>query len=288
MSHIEKDELYFDDEELEDIPNPTPADIFIPQKERLYEIRELFRKKDIPLFIKKLTGFIQEYENISQIIFEELYEFLKELLPQFHAKQILMYDIKNLGPFIDSIWDFAVKNNLEKEFGEKIYHWYEHYEKYDKAKPILKKLLEIAKEEGDRISEAHFSNNYAYQFLLQGEWIEGVELFKQAAEIYKEEGKDFNYNNSRANYWLCITEINNEEIFSDLEVEIVSIHKALHAEDDARSRKPYYLYAKLEERKDNIDMAISYIKRAIEISEKCNSAYAEDYRKYKEYLECKM
>jgi tetratricopeptide (TPR) repeat protein len=292
-------ELFFDDEKIEDVlynenpPCPTPANIFLPIKERMLEIRRLFENESISAFSVKVLQLLESNLTISRAIYQEINGFLSRLIPDL-IKPVLKHDIHDFGPIIENIWKFAQNNDLVKEFGNNVYRWYEHHRRYSEAREALEKLIGVAIRNKDRSNEALYKNNFAFDYLVEHEWKKAVSRFKEAAEIFIEENDMFNYCNSMANYWICETErANNIDDIKIIEKEIKSVEERLgkSIEEELCSggnywhhRKPYFLCAKLEERKGNIKNAILLVKKAIAITKGCQTSYPQEDCEYLEML----
>jgi hypothetical protein len=285
VHHNNNIELVFDDENIEDVlynkdrSGPTPANIFLPLKEKMYEIRDLFEKKSIESFSSKVSELLSGTLPISQEIYLEINDLLSELIPAY-PKPILKYDIHDFGDIIEKMWKYAQTNNLQERFGTNVYRWYEHYGHYSKARDVLQELIRIAIEKRKRLDEAMYINNLAFEYLLEKEWRKGAPLFKKAAEIFFEEKDRFNYHNARANYLTCEIESNNIEDIEAIEDEVESIKEFLNVIGDYRTRKPYILLAKIEEKKGNINKAISLVEEAISITQNTNTIYPEEDKRY--------
>jgi len=247
--------------------------------EKMDEIRNLFKNKSISALSEKVLEILSEPLKVSEKIYLELNEYLSELIPDF-PKAILKYDTRNCGEIIEKIWRFAENKGLEKKFGTNIFRWYDHYGHYSKAREVLQKLIKIAIKNKDRRSEALHTNNLGFEYMLEEKWEEGASLFKKAADIFSEEKDEFQYWNARANYLICQIEKDNIDDIESMEKEIELIKKNLTKVGDFRTRKPYILLAKLEQRKGNIEKAISFVEEAISSAKNSQTTYTEEDKEY--------
>lgn len=246
---------------------------------RMDEIRDLFKNKSISAFSEKVSEILTEPLKVQEKIYLELNGYLSELIPDF-PKAILEYDTHNFGEIIEKIWRFAKNKGLEKKFGTNIFRWYEHYHHYSKAREVLEELIKIAIKNKNRRDEAVHINNLAFEYMLEEKWEEGAPLFEKAADIFLEEKDEFQYWNSKANYLLCQIESNNIDDIKRMEKEIELIKKNLTKIGDWRTRKPYILLAKLEEKKGNIERAISFVEEAISSAQNSQTTFSEEDREY--------
>jgi tetratricopeptide (TPR) repeat protein len=188
---------------------------------------------------------------------------------------------------IEQIWDLAMEKKdkpLQDVVGTSLYRWYEHQKRFGDARQVLTILLEIDREKGDRLDEAVLTNNFGFEYLLEGRHQEAMPLFEEAARLFKEVNNQFEHFNVRANYWICRLECDDSVELESLEGELKTIERILGSQTDWRARKPLMLRAKLEERKGNIHLAIQLVEQAIEVGKKANTRYPESDARYLGYL----
>jgi hypothetical protein len=249
---------------------------------KMDEIRNLFKNKSISAFSEKVLELLKEPLEVSKNIYLELNEFLSELIPNY-PKPFLKYDIHNFDESIEKIWAFAENNGLEEKFGTNIYRWYEYHHHYSKAREILQKLIDIAEKNNDRLNQAIYMNNFAYEYLLEQKWEEGAHFFKIAEELFEfEKEKDaIHFYNAKANYWTCKIENNDVDDIETAEREIkLILDKLTSGGSPWHLRKPYILLAKLNEQKGNIKEAILLVEEAISVTKDSATLYTEEDRKY--------
>mgnify|MGYP001569933459 FL=1 len=250
---------------------------------RMDEIRNLFKNKSISAFSEKVTELLREPLKVSKNIYFELNEFLSEFVPNY-PKPKLEYDISNFGEIIEKIWAFAENSGLEEKFGTNIYRWYEHHGHYSKAREILQKLIDIAKKNKDRSSQAIYTNAFAFEYLLeQKEWEKAASLFKKAEKLFEKD--TITFYNAKANYWTCKIENDDVDNIEAAKRELnLILEKLSSGGSHWQIRKPYILLAKLEEQEGNIKKAIELVEKAISLTHGSPTLYTEEDREYLDKL----
>lgn len=250
-------------------------------------IRDLFQNKAIPAFSEKVSELLKGPQKLSKNIYFELNEYLRELIPNF-PKPDLKYDIRNFSEIIENIWIFAGNYGLEERFGVIVYRWYEHNGNYPKAREILQNLIDIAEKNNDILKKGMYTNDFAFEYLLEQNWKEAAKKFKEAEELFR--GKDeILFYNAKANHWTCKIENNDIDNIEAIEQELKSILEKLRLSNSPwHVRKPYILLAKLEERKGNIEKAIEHVEKALSLTQTSTTLYPEEDRKYLNKLKTRI
>ena len=289
-------ELVFDDEPLERIlygkklKGPTRANLFFPALGWVQKIRRAFKDGDIRAAVKNASELaVKEYSISTQMCFE-LSLIMRGIVPDY-PNPIIEIDLSPLGPLLEQMWNLALRSEgreLQKTVGAPLYRWYEHHQQYENARRVLTTLIEIAKEDEDRIGEAVVINNFAFEYLLEGRPEGAISFFEKAAKIFEDNEIIFEYANARANYWTCRFECDDLEEDQKIEAELKSLAKTLGKKADWRTRKPLILLARIEERRGNISAAVQLVERAIKACKNGKTRYPELDRKYLEHLKCKV
>lgn len=286
--------LYFDDENIEELlysdnpAGPSSADIYLPLKEKMKEIRSLHESGDIALFKSKIMDLFCAQDNLSSDIYLQIIAWLRKLIPD-QIKPILQNDIHDIGLIIERIWFYSLKHDLINQAGVMVQRWYEHNGNYTKAKEVLVIMIDLAIKQKERSNEALYKNNYAFNCLVEKNWKAAIPLFKESSEIFYELNNTFQYVNAMLNHWLCRIELfdSGESIKIEEEINSLEEHIRESLENQMNSsgdywhrRKPFILRAKIEERKGNYEKAIEYIEYAIKSMKDFKTTYLEEDEKY--------
>jgi tetratricopeptide (TPR) repeat protein len=285
-------EFFFDDEPLESIlyshpsQGPTPANLYLTAQDDMKEIFASFEDDNIQTMIQKASELAMSGHKISMGMCYEILVIMKHIIPDF-TNALIKFDLSPLQLLLEMIWKQSLEvkdEKLQKGSGTLLYRWYEHHCKYQEARQVLKKLLEIHREEGNRIQEAILVNNLAFEYWLEGKPADAIPYFEEAAKIFKEEDDSFNCSNSRVNYLMCKSSLCQLEDNEEIENELREHAQTLSSSGRWHERKPWILLAKIEERRGNIEEAINLVKKAIESSKNSNTRYPEQDREYLNHL----
>lgn len=276
-------ELVFDDEPMErllygeELPGPTPANLFLPGLKHVRQISQACDEGDIPGVLEKVREFQQEKYPLSLEVCYRLMKIMRELVPNCPNPRI-EHDLTPLGPLLEEMWTLAQKEKnetLKEVLGMVLVRWYEHHQQYKDARVVLNVLMEKSREKGDQADEAIILNNYAFEYLLEGRWQEAIPLFHQAAMMFMDSGDEYEYANALANYWICRFECADLENLEEVEEELETLRGILRRRTGWHARKPLILLAKIEEIRGNIGAAIQLVEQAIESCRDSKTRYAE-------------
>jgi tetratricopeptide (TPR) repeat protein len=291
-SSEEPHEFFFDDEPLErilygeDRKGPTRANFFLPASVCKQKIVKAYKNGDLHGALSGISELGKKSYPMSIEACFELAAIISGIVPHY-PNPVISFDLLALAPLIEQIWDLASERReerLQEAVGVSLYRWYEHQERFEDARRVLKTLIEIDREKGDRLDEATLINNFAFEYLLEGRYQEATPLFEEAARIFQEKSNEFEYVNVRSNYWICRVEYDDFDEFKVIEEELKAIDKILGKQTDWHARKPLILRAKIEERHGNISAAIQLVEQAIEVGKRAKTRYPELDSIYLEHL----
>jgi len=289
-------EFVFDDEPLEQIlygkelGGPTSASLYLPALKYIQGISHALRNRKINDAAEKASELKEKGYPICAAMCFELASIIRDIVPAY-PNPVMELDLSDLGDLVDTIWDTAKKskdNNLQDAAGTVIYHWYEHYQRYEDARQILGRLIEICREQGNQNDEAIMINNLAFEYLLEGRYEKATPMFGKASEILRQNGDMYQAANSRANHWECRfnTEVIEEVVCA--ETELREISNILGDRLGRHARKPLILLARIEAHRGNIEQAIRLVQRAISVCENSKTRYPELDTEYLEQLKSQM
>jgi tetratricopeptide (TPR) repeat protein len=288
-------EYFFDDEPLERIlygegnQGPSSANLFWPARKYVQEIITACREGKVTDLISAASELVGNDFIISAEMCSGIVQAIGILSP-YYPNPVMEHDLTPLRPLIDKIWAIALEKkdvNLQDNAGTPVFRWYEHHGMYEEARQVLGRLIEISRERVNRRDEAIYLNNLGFEYLLEKRWKEAIPYFEEAARIFKEIDVTFEGLNARANYWLCRFELDDLDDIDSVETEVKEIMKHFKGTGRWFERKPLILLAKIEERRGNIEKAISLVEKAIESSKNSNTRYPEMDGEYLEQLKRK-
>ena len=281
-------DLVFDDEPVEHIlygrgvDGPTPVSLFAQSRQHLALIWAAYEKGDIQAAIDAGTNLLGDDCRVSIGVGMQLAMVMKRIVPQI-PNPILRFDLSPLGPLLEKLRQVAMENNsneLEKGVCESLYRWYEHRGKYEEAKSVLLKLIEIHIDEKNRCAEAVARNNLAFEYFLEDRFQEAILGFEEAAKLFEDIGELGQNANSLANCWMCRFECGGVPDLAHAESELHRLARILIQAEFWQARKPLILLARIAERKRKISDAILFVRRAIEAGVNSGTQYPETDRKY--------
>jgi tetratricopeptide (TPR) repeat protein len=270
-----KQSLVFDDEPLDGVlygelsKGPTPADCFIPIKEHMRIIREAAQNRDRTILLETLTLIFSEDMPLHMPICDEIIDITETLIPIDPLPE-LSYDISGITPLLEKIWSLQKREHdydRRVRIGNRLYRSYEHQGKFDKARDILNTLISLAQERHRRTSEAVYTNNLAFEYLLEEKWQSAMMLFQRAEKIFINEGDSYEVSNARANYLSCLFSVCSASEMAKHENELNELAQELSKDNNWRARKPNVLLSRIRESLGDIDGAVDYMERAINASE---------------------
>jgi tetratricopeptide (TPR) repeat protein len=289
-------EIFFDDEPLErilygqELQGPTRANLFYPATELARKILRASLEGKMEDILENASRLAGPEHPLSLGVCFELTEIMRAIVPDY-PNPILPFDLSSLGPLLRRIWNYSLEpenRELQGSIGTPLYRWYEHHRRYDEARQILLALIAKYRKNGDRVDDAVMTNNLAFQYMHEARWREAMHLFAEAATLFKEINFSFDHANSRANYWTCGVEILGPDEFDMAEKEMRDFTQILSKFNDWHSRKPYFVLAKIEERRGNVSKAIQLVEKAIQVCKDGKTRYPELDAKYLGYLKNRL
>jgi tetratricopeptide (TPR) repeat protein len=289
-------ELVFDDEPLDHLlygkgdKGPTSAGIFAEYWNHLTAIRDAHRKGDILVAIDCGAKLVAQDCPLSVGMSVELAAIMTAIVPNI-PNPVLQYDLSPVEPLLKRIWQIAVDRRdafLQKKAGPPFYRWHEHRGNYEEARRILSVLIEICVQERNRLDEAVARNNHAFEYLLEGRFLEAIRGFEAAAKIFEETSHAGDGANSWANWWICRFEAGDVEDIGSAEMELRRLAQVLEQKGFWHLRKPLVLLAGIAEKRGAIQEAIDLVTRAIKACKHSGTRYPETDGQYLARLQALM
>jgi tetratricopeptide (TPR) repeat protein len=288
------EDLILDDEPLETVLYgkgewiPTPLCIFKPAREILKQIKIACREDRGQDALAMYCQLMENNHAVSVEVYDELLSILKKIndipnLPQAPRSHCP----PEVGKILEWLWEMAGERQDDQRLltaGGMLYRWFELEKRYTDAKRVLAVMIKAYRLRQDRNNEAIHINNLGFEFVLEGEWNEGADLFERAAQLFDETQDKANYANARANYWLCRYEAEGLPDLDIMEAELKEIAAVLQANKMWHECKPLIYLSKVEEKRGNIEEALSLVQRAVSLAEPVNSIFLEQAREYLKLL----
>lgn len=275
----------FDDEPLDAIlygdtetGSPTVANLFLTPVAYVDAIKKLNADGQTHEVIGMASELAVKDCPLSLKICYEMVRILAPLIPQY-PKPLLSYNITVLGPLLEKIWNTANEKNegmLQEAAGQIIYRWYEHHQRFKEARRTIAVLMNVILEKGEPTGIAVLTNNYGFEFALEGRWQEAMPYFQQAAEIFGKNNDEMNNANARANFFMSKVECG-EFLFVEQHIEeLTNLNEKLENAGPWQKRKPLIILARMEEHRGNTQEAIRFAEKAIEADRKGDTKYSEE------------
>ncbi len=281
-------ELVFDDEPLEDLlygkreRGPTSASLFIQSRKHLAGIQEAYKKGDIQAVIDESQKLVFAGCAISVGTCAQIAGIMRKIVPHI-PNPVMRFDLAPLKPLLEKIWQTGMEkrdDSLLKKAGTSLYQWYQHHQHYEKARSVMRTLIDIHVREGDRSEEAVTRNNYAFEYFLEGRFLEAIPEFDKAVVIFEQMREEGQCANSRANSWMCRYELGDLGEIRQTETELRRLAGILKREKLWQARKPLILLARIAERDSRIEEAIALVEQAVEACKHTHTHYPEMDGKY--------
>jgi tetratricopeptide (TPR) repeat protein len=180
------------------------------------------------------------------------------------------------------------EKDLVKKCGTLLYRLSEHYGRYSQAREILNRLIDIHRGEGDLHGHGVVANNCAFEYLLEGRYQEAMPGFEEAARLFEDARDPLQSANARANWWICRYECGNLPEISTIEAKLKELADLLSGSGYWQARKPLVLLARLAEKRQEINEAIGFMKRAIQAGTGSGTRYPNEDAEYLHRLESRQ
>ncbi len=287
--------LVYDDEPLDHIlygtgiGGPTRASLFIKAGECLADMRTAYGLADIQSVIHAAAILGADAGPVSVGMCFEITHIMTQIVPQI-PDPIMMFDLSPLQILLEKVWKVALEKNhkaLQKRASGPLFRWYEHHRRYEDARDVLKRLIEVCVDEADRSDRAVATNNSAFEYYLEGRFHEAIPGFQAAAGLFEALGEGGQQANSLANSWMCRMAGGDLADAGQAECDLQRLAETLSKAGFWQVRKPLIMLARIAEHQGNLENAAALIKRAIEACAGSNTRYPEIDAEYLRQLECK-
>lgn len=168
------------------------------------------------------------------------------------------------------------------ESGTLLYRWYESCGRYSEARSVIAELLANARQRGGWVDVAVLTNNYGYEYMLEGEWSSAERIFARAGGLFAAHDGPVEVANAASNRLLCAYEIDGRLSPEPIERQARELLVVLAG--DWRRRKLLVLLAQIEEQRGHLADAVSLVEKSLEASHGVATRHRHDDRRYLDSL----
>lgn len=194
------------------------------------------------------------------------------------------------GPVLELLLDHAQRMNDRlhgESVGSCLYRYYEARGRYHRARRVVERLLEHAREADDGREIATLENNLGFQLALSGLWAASEERFHRAIALFEVHGTPCELLNARANLLESRFAQIEPEQWHTLVSSLREINRGLLDARDWRARKTLRLLGRFAAHRGRWSAARGWVRRAIGASRSIPTQLREWDRDYLHSLEAR-
>lgn len=147
-----------------------------------------------------------------------------------------------------------------------VYRWYESRGEYHEARVVIARIRERFKRDESPAKFALLTNNFGFEYFLQGRFADAEPYFIEARDLYEVAGDSVNAANVNANILSCRFALTPSDKWEALLPDLHETHHVLAHEHDWRRRKTYRLYAERAAALGRLAVAVRCARRAVKAS----------------------
>ena len=218
----------------------------------LERMRCLFQE-NLPLSVRDCAAFLR---------------FIRELVPEYPRPHIPSAAIEYCSVAHDII-AFAKRHKdsgLQSAAETTAYRWHEGRGEYAQARAVIASMQLRADKAGDPWQLGVMTNNYGYEYLLEGNHEEAEPYFRQAVDLFEIAEREDEMANGKANILTSSFATLPLEQREALLPDLAETQKALHGCRNWRIRKTMRLYAERAEQDGRLSVAVAWARRAADAS----------------------
>ena len=183
-------------------------------------------------------------------------------------KPVLSEVVIEYGFLLDKVIDLTTQLQADdiRSTAETIrYRMCEALGEFDKARTLIGSLRERADKE-DSLQLAQLTNNYGYEYLLEGNFSAAQPYFVESLAVFEGLNSEIEIANGQANLLTCQFALSSSRDWETLMPTLRAAHRVLLAEEDWRIRKTMRLFAARAEARGRQSVAIGWARRAVDAS----------------------
>ncbi len=280
--------LVFDDEPIDSIlygpssRGPSPATVFTDIDPVVDEIKQAAGSNNIARALEVMGWLFAGQSPVPLSACMSLVRVLRSMVPLV-PKPILTDTAIKAGPLLHEIIARAKRVNatdLQTEAETIVYRWHEGRGEYGKARSVVASLRDRAASAGDDSQLAVMINNYAYEFLLEGNYLDAEPHFINALKSFKDLGMKTEVPNALANLLTCRFALSPNHEWEAMLPELAESHCALRDAGDWRVRKTSLLYSERAIAQGRLTVAVAWARKAETASRKVTTQLHQDDENY--------
>ena len=156
--------------------------------------------------------------------------------------------------------------NLQTEAETIAYRWHEGRGEYGKARAVVAAMRERAAAADNYSQLAVLTNNYAYEFLLEGSYAAAEPHFIEALRLFESLKMKGDTTNTRVNLLTCRFALSPSHEWEAMLPELTKFHRVLRDSGDWRVRKTSRLYSERAAANGRLTAAVAWARKAVTAS----------------------
>ena len=232
------------------------------------EIEEAIEFRNIAGALERMRCLFQGDLPLSVRACADFLRFIKELVPEYPRPEIPSAAIEYCSVAHDII-AFAKRHKdlgLQSAAESTAYRWHETRGEYAQARAVIATMQIRADKAGNPWHLAVMTNNYGYEYLLEGNHEAAKPHFRQALDLFEIAEREDEIANGKANLLTSSFATLPLEQREALLPDLAETQKALHGRRDWRIRKTMRLYAERAELGGKLSVAMAWARRAADAS----------------------
>jgi tetratricopeptide (TPR) repeat protein len=285
-------QLIFDDESNESILHDNPvdsatgADAFDASEQVLEEINQCAcsgnQIRSFALMAWLLRSDLPVPVNTCRIIIQAFQQVISS-----KPKPVVSNVVIEYGFILDKIINLAKQYEADDILSAAetfSYRLCEARGEYEKARTLIDNMREQANKSGDRFLFAELTNNYGYEFLLEGNYLEPQTYFIESLSLFENLNSKINIANGQANLLTCQFALSLSRNWEALLPALSEAQRVLHEYGDWRIRKTMRLFAERAQAQGRNSVAIAWARRAANASRNLATQLHRDDENYLDSL----
>lgn len=271
-------DLVFDDDPVaeavrdDSTASATPVTVFAESRRMVARARQTTSQAELVALINNFLAahapiHAEDYRVMRPAIALSLAGLQDADAPETHVTRLVR---------LEQAWRLAERFHDEemlRRIGSGLPRAYELRERFDDARRIHRRLLEIARRHENRHGEAVAINNIGFSYFLEKRPADASPHFSEAAKLQKALGNDVEVANARINYWTCRFDLVGADCADAMHGEMWECLVLLRDQKDWRERKACRCLARCAVEMGDRRQAVELAQRAVQISRELNDMY---------------
>ena len=278
-----------DDEARETIVCNNPAERADSTAETLQLLDEIIhcagsgnQVRAIAIIVWLMRGELPVFANEWQTITRAFRHWVSD-----YARPVVADVVIEHSFILDKIVDLASRydaNNVVSMATGIRYRICEACGEYEHARALIGKLRNQVDKAKNRFQYAQLTNNYGYEFLLEGNFLEAKPYFIESLALFQGMDSNIEIANAQANLLTCQFALLPSQDWEALQPTLRDAQRVLHEEYDWRIRKTMRLFAVRAEARQRHSVAIAWARRAVDATRNIPTQLHQDDMTYLDSL----